>query len=119
MTLEIAHPTVELPVRLVEEAQAHYRDHLGFDVAWHDQGGRIGAVSHGDAAIFLRETDAAITPITLWFYCEDVDRVYKDLFERCAVIVAPPLANTPWSLRQFVVRDLNGHMLTFFRDLTP
>lgn len=114
--VEIAQPTVALPVRDVAVAQAYYRDRLGFEIKWHHEGGRIGGVAHGEAAVFLRETDGDIQPNVLWIFCADVDVVHADLAARGAEITGP-LADTPWGLRQFTVTDLAGHELNFFCDL--
>ena len=114
MNLDQATPT--LPVRNIPAAQSHYRDRLGFDIGWHHVEGRIGAVSHGRCAIFLQETDGPIHPVTLWIFAEDVDAAHTELEERGATIVTP-IANTPWGLRQFTLRDLDGHILHFHHDL--
>ncbi len=113
---QISQPTAALPVRSVPEAQDWYRDLLGFEIKWHHEGGRIGGVAHGEAAVFLRELDGDIQPNVLWIFCADVDAVHDDLVARGAPITGP-LADTPWGLRQFTVTDLAGHQLHFFHDL--
>ncbi|WP_324754550.1 VOC family protein [Roseovarius sp. Pro17] len=102
-------------MRNVAEAQAYFRDHWGFQIAWHNTEGRIGAVSHGPCAIFLRETDDAIHPATFWIFAEDVDQAFAELSERGADIVAP-ITDTPWGLRQFSLRDLSGNIFHFHHD---
>lgn len=109
------HPVPELPVRNVAEAQAYYRDRLGFDVAWHNTDGRIGAVAQGSCAIFLRETDGDIVPCTHWVFAEKLDEAFAALEARGAEIVAPP-EDKPWGLRQFTVQDLHGHLYHFHCD---
>ena len=107
--------TPELPVKDVAETQAYYRDQFGFDIAWHNTGGRIGAVVRGDCTLFFRETDADYTPVSLWIFAEDIDALYGSLAESAADIVMP-LTDTEWGLRQCSFRDLNGHHLIFHRD---
>ncbi len=114
--MKIAQPTPELPVRDVEEAQRYYRDRFGFEIAWHNREGRLGAVCHGDCAVFLRETDGAIHPATFWIFTEDVDAAYAEVSKRDADIV-DPINNKPWGLRQFSVKDLNGNLFHFHCDL--
>ena len=111
-----AQPVVALPVDDVPAAQLWYRDHLGFEIKWHNEAGRIGGVAHGEAAVFLRAVDGAIQPNVLWIFCPDVDAVHDDLTARGAPVTGP-LADTPWGLRQFTVTDLAGHQLHFFHDL--
>jgi len=49
--MKISQPTPELPVPDVRVAQEYYRDVLGFEIAWHNEDGKIGAVAYGDCAI--------------------------------------------------------------------
>jgi len=114
--VHIGSPTPALAVKSVPEAQAWYRNHLGFEIKWHHEGGRIGGVARGDVPLFVREIDEPIQPTVLWFFCEDVDAAHDDLAARGAPITGP-LADTPWGLRQFTVTDLAGHQLHFFHDL--
>ncbi|WP_230374155.1 VOC family protein [Pontivivens ytuae] len=111
-----AQATPELPVRDVIAAQIHYRDRLGFTIAWHNEDGRIGAVAHGACAIFLRGVDGPIAPVTLWIFAADVDAACRDLTALGADIV-DPLADKPWGLRQFTVRDGDGHLIHIHHDL--
>ncbi|WP_224814208.1 VOC family protein [Hasllibacter sp. MH4015] len=112
----IAQPVIALPVPDVPEAQAWYRDHLGFEIRWYHEGGRIGGVAHGEAAIFLRESKGKIQPNILWIFCADVDAVHADLTARGAPITGP-VGDTPWDLREFTVTDPQGHELNFFHDI--
>lgn len=113
---EISQPVAALPVADVSDAQAWYRDYLGFEIKWHHEGGRIGGVALGEAAVFLRAQDGDIQPNVLWIFCKDVDAVHADLVAHGAPITGP-LDDTPWGLRQFTVTDLAGHHLHFFHDL--
>lgn len=113
---ELSQPTPEVPVRDLRAAQIYYRDRLGFQIAWTHEPGRIGAVSHGDCAIFLRQTDGPLHPATFWIFAPDVDAACRDLTERGADIV-DPLADKPWGMRQFTVRDLHGNLFHIHHDL--
>ena len=113
--MKIDQPTPELPVPDVREAQEYYRDKLGFEIAWFNEEGRIGAVSHGECAIFFRESTQAQQG-TFWVFCDDVDEAYADLVERGAD-VHEQLENKPWGLRQFTVHDLFENQFHFFHDL--
>ncbi len=111
-----SQPVPELPVHDVRKAQAYYRDRLGFEIAWHNEGGRIGAVAQGNCAIFLREVEGQITPCVHWVFAEDLDGTFAALEAQGAEIVGPP-EDKPWGLRQFTVKDLHGHVYHFHRDL--
>jgi len=114
--VKIAQPTPELPVPSVTAAQAYYRDTFGFRIAWHHREGGIGAVAHGDCAIFFRESEPPFRPSTFWIFVDDVDQAYVELCRRGADIVAP-VADTPWGLRQFTVRDLLDNRFHFHHDI--
>lgn len=114
--MKIDQPTPALPVRSVQAAQEYYRDRLGFNIGWHHEVGRIGAVSHGQCALFLAETDGDIHPGTFWIFTEDVDAAHAELTPRGAEIISP-IADMPWGLRQFTLRDLHGHIFHFHHDL--
>ena len=113
--MKISQPTPELPVPNVRQAQEHYRDQLGFEIAWYNDEGRIGAVPHGKCAIFFREFEKS-HPATFWVFCKDIEDAYKNLAKRGANVLAPP-ENTPWGLRQFTFRDPYENQFHFFHDL--
>ena len=113
--MKLAQPTPELPVRDLAAALAHYRDRLGFEMAWHDAAGRIAGVARGECAIFLRESDAPVHPVTLWIYAEDIDAAHEAFAVQGAEVIAP-LETKPWGLRQFTLRDGDGHLIHVHHD---
>lgn len=113
--MKIFQPTPELPVRNVETAQRYFHERWGFDIAWHNKAGRIGAICHGDCALFLRETDGDIHPATFWVFADKVDEAYAALLDRGADII-DPISDKPWGTRQFSVRDLNGNVFHFHHE---
>ena len=100
----------------MDEAQRYYRDRMGFQIQWHNEAGRIGAVSHGDCAIFLRATETDPQSATFWVFTEDVDLAHSELAARGADIV-DPVADKPWGMRQFTLRDLHGNLFHFHHDI--
>jgi hypothetical protein len=63
----IGQPVPELPVADVERAQQqHYRDALGFEIGWLYPGQEIGAVSHGNVAIFFRKRKPPFEAAVHW-----------------------------------------------------
>ncbi|MGF1465329.1 MAG: VOC family protein [Sandaracinaceae bacterium] len=109
-------PVPELPVRDVAEAQAYYRDKLGFEVAWTYPDAAMGAVTRGPLAIFFRRATSSFEPRTHWMFAEDVDATYREMVDRGADIV-DDLGDKPWRLRQFTIADLNGHRFHIHHDL--
>jgi catechol 2,3-dioxygenase-like lactoylglutathione lyase family enzyme len=112
----IASPVPELPVADVVRAQHHYRDALGFEVAWLESDASIGAVHRANAAIFFRKRTAPFEPAIHWIFAADVDATYAELRARGAIIV-DPLETRPWGQRQFTVEDLDGNRFYFHHDV--
>ncbi len=111
----IGQPVPELPVEDVERSQQHYRDALGFEIAWLHPGKEIGAVSRGRVAIFFRKRTQPFEPAVHWVFAEDIDATYQELQALGANIVQP-LEEMPWGLRQFTVEDLDGNRFYFHCD---
>ena len=111
----IAQPVPELPVADVERAQEHYRDALGFDVAWLSPDKEIGAVSRGRVAIFFRRRERPFEPAVHWVFADDLDASYDEMKALGAKIV-DPLELKPWGLRQFTIEDLDGNRFYFHHD---
>ncbi len=111
----IGQPVPELPVVDVERAQQHYRDALGFEIAWLYPDKTIGAVSREKAAIFFRKRTPPFDPAIHWIFAEDIDATYQELQSSGANIVEP-LEIKPWGLRQFTVKDLDGNLFYFHHD---
>src|SRR5207237_5657001 len=108
-------PVPELPVADVERSQQHYRDTLGFEIAWLDPSKEIGAVSRGEGAIFFRKRTQPFEPAVHWVFAEDIDATYQELQDRGAHNVQP-LEEMPCGLRQFTVEDLDGNRFYFHYD---
>ena len=111
----IGQPVPELPVADVERAQQHYRDTLGFEVAWLYEDKEIGAANRGNVAIFFRKRKPPFEPAVHWVFAEDIDATYEELKASNANIV-DPLEKKPWGLRQFTVKDLDGNLFYFHHD---
>ncbi|MFZ3332100.1 MAG: VOC family protein [Candidatus Acidiferrales bacterium] len=73
----------------VERAQQHYRDALGFEIAWLYRGKEIGSVSRPGLAIFFRKRKPPFEPAVHWVYAEDIDASYQELKSSGANIVDP------------------------------
>lgn len=111
----IGQPVPELPVADVERAQQHYRDALGFEIGWLDEGKEIGAVSRGKVAIFFRRRTPPFEAAVHWVFADDIAATYDELSSSGAKIVEP-LETKPWGLRQFTVEDLDGNRFHFHHD---
>jgi predicted enzyme related to lactoylglutathione lyase len=115
MKTKISHLVPELPVTDVEKAQAFYHEQLGFDIAWIYPDKSIGAVSKGEAAIFLRK-QSEINVSTHWIFVDNVDEAYQEVTVKVIKIVEP-IENKPWGIRQFTIEDLDGNRFIFHHDI--
>ena len=105
-------PVPELPVEDVERAQRHYRDTLGFEIAWLEPDKGIGAVTRKNATIFFRKRERPFEPAVHWVFSKYIDATYQKL-QASGVIIVDPLGDKPWGLRQFTIQDLDGNLFHF------
>jgi GNAT superfamily N-acetyltransferase len=104
------------PVADVVATVRYYRDVLGFAEEWvwgtpPDFGGvRWGKVG----AMFALQSgpDAKVGGQWHSFFVEGIDALYS-LHSHNGATIYSPLEAKPWGLREYTVRDLNGHYLRF------
>lgn len=99
--------TPQLPVPDVREAQAYYRDVLGFKIAWIYEE-EYGAVYHGATEIFFSLAAGEIRPCWNFVRVASADEALEAYRERGAKIVEE-IASHPWGMREFTIEDNNGH----------
>lgn len=117
------HPV--LPVRDVEKALAYYVDRLGFRLIFRDSsdatryvGVRRDAVEihlqwHEEADFRDTEKDG----LMLRLFVDDPDALFAEYKDKEVFHDRTDIADKPWGTREFAFYDLNGHGLTFYRDL--
>jgi catechol 2,3-dioxygenase-like lactoylglutathione lyase family enzyme len=110
----IGQPVPELPVADLERARNYYCASLGFEKRWALP--EIAAVAREGLAIFFRLSFLPITPQNHWIYAADLDTTFKEMQAAGAVIV-DPISEKPWGLRQFTVRDPDGHQFYIHHDI--
>jgi ribosomal-protein-alanine N-acetyltransferase len=123
-TLFRAEPV--LMVHDVAASAAFYRDRLGFHVDFlYGDPADHAAVSRGDwtgslVTIQLSSVppERDLTPAGYLYIFMDtrLDELYDDYRARGVDIVSEP-ADRPWGLREFAIRDLDGHTLVFATHL--
>ena len=99
----------QLPVADVNVAQTWYRDILGAEIAW-TRGDGFGAVRAHGVELFLAKAPEPRAQNTICLLVDDADFVYAVCRERDAE-VAEPIATRPWGMREFTLRDPDGHLL--------
>jgi catechol 2,3-dioxygenase-like lactoylglutathione lyase family enzyme len=106
------------PLLMVPDVQAtadYYRKVLGFKS---DPGGtapEYSVVWRDNASIHLAKGEQAPTGVRIFFWVKDVNALHEDLIRRGVEIVVP-IANRPYKIRDFSIRDPNGVLLVFGQD---
>ena len=111
-----------------------YRDVLGFEVLWGEEGGDYADFRAGDAklAIYWRDLmaeavgEAAKPPdaqaqdrVALIFAVEDVDAACEQLTARGVEFVTEPQDRPDWGIRTAHFRDPDGSLIEINHDLSP
>jgi catechol 2,3-dioxygenase-like lactoylglutathione lyase family enzyme len=118
------------PVLLVSDVQksaTYFRDTLGFDVPrfWGDppmftiaeRDGlqvMLNQVAPGDT---FKPNAAYDGRYDVYFWVHDADALHADFAATGADIVCPP-SDEPYMMREFQVRDPDGHLLAFGHDIS-
>lgn len=99
-----------LPVLSMEDTLAFYRDALGFEVAWVWEDNGYAAIRCGDIELHL-DVQPSFTPYRAhsYFFVDHIDDVYAE-YKSKGVDIAHHLELKPWGVREFMFRDVNGHL---------
>lgn len=108
--------TPQLPVSDVAEAQRYYRDVLGFRIDFTRDD--FGAVRCGGAEIFLQRSERPQPGTWCCVRVDDADALYAIYRERGAEIVEK-IDSKPWGMREFTIRDPNGHYFRIGHSTRP
>lgn len=105
------HLMPQLPVADMERSIAYYQEALGFRLSWRHASGNLAAVSSGDIETLLlvswRE-DSPPPPASAYVYVDDPDTLCAE-YTQAGADIAEPVASRPTGMRDFVVRDPDGH----------
>ncbi len=124
MPIEEKNLTGVAPVLAVDDlpkAITFYRDKLGFEVdfTWGDPPYYAIARRGANVAIHLSEREDTTTPIApayVYIFVTNADALYEEFSEQGVEIFQPP-QEAEYGMREFEVRDLSGHFVTFGEDL--
>ena len=112
-----------LPVRDVELAVRYYAERLGFRVSFRDRthpSNYVGVRRDGVELHLQWHKASDISPkgiLMLRFIVDDPDALFVEYREQGVFHERTELGDKPWGTREFAFFDLNGHGLTFYRDL--
>ena len=117
----------EVPVSDLNAATVYYRDNLGFDLDWTEDGIGLAGISRGECRLFLaneeyRAHPGNVGPIVIWLNLDSIDDVndlHSDWSGLGATIVAVPESKA-YGLHEFRAADLDGNVFRVFYDfVTP
>lgn len=111
------HLMPRLPVTDMDRSIAYYQEALGFDLAWRTTDDSLAALASGGIEVLLLVpwTDDSPPPTqSSYVYVEDPDALCAEYQEAGADIV-DPVASRAYGMRDFVVRDPDGHRFTLGR----
>jgi DNA-binding transcriptional MerR regulator len=111
------HVMPRVPVSDMERSIAYYQEALGFRLAWRTSDGRLAALASGQIEVLLLVpwSGNSIPPtFSAYVYIEDPDTLCAE-YEQAGADVVDPVASRPNGMRDFVVRDPDGHRFTLGR----
>ena len=110
------HVMPHLPVSDLERSISYYQEALGFQLAWRTVDGNLAALASGEIEMLLLTPwmgDSPLPTLSAYVYVEDPDALYAD-YQQAGADVVEPVA-TRYGMRDFVVRDPDGHRFTLGR----
>lgn len=111
------HLMPRIPVTDMERSIAYYQEALGFRLAWRTATGGLAALASGEIEILLLVPwtgGSAPPPQSAYVYVEDPDALCAE-YEQAGADVVEPVSSRPYGMRDFVVRDPDGHRFTLGR----
>lgn len=98
-----------LQVKDLAASLAYYNTRLGFATDWSAEG--FAGIARDGWRLYLSTDSEASSTSLLWVGVEDLDALYRDCQAAGAKIKSGIVSNE-WA-REFLVEDLDGHVLRF------
>ena len=111
------HVMPRLPVSDMERSIAYHQEALGFRLAWRTVDGNLAALASGDIEVLLLvpwRGDGPPPAVSAYVYVEDPDALCAE-YEESGADIVETVASRPYGMRDFVVRDPDGHHFTLGR----
>lgn len=101
----------------IQESFAYYTEKLGFEKRW-DWGepAGFGCVGRDNVEIFFCLQNQGQPGTWLCINLDNVDEYYEDIKARGANVIAPP-ENKEWFMREMLVKDPDGHIIRFGKNI--
>ncbi|MHB8449122.1 MAG: VOC family protein [Mycobacteriales bacterium] len=111
------HLMPRIPVTDMQRSIAYYEEALGLRLSWRTTTGELAALASGDIEVMLLVPWTAEGPPpaqSAYVYAKDPDALCAEYADTGADI-ADAVASRPYGMRDFVVRDPDGHRFTLGR----
>jgi DNA-binding transcriptional MerR regulator/catechol 2,3-dioxygenase-like lactoylglutathione lyase family enzyme len=111
------HLMPRLPVTDLDRSVAYYQEALGLRLAWRTTDGSLAALASGEIEMLLLVPwagDSPPPPQSAYVYVEDPDALCAE-YRQAGADIVDPVASRPYGMRDFVVRDPDGHRFTLGR----
>ena len=111
------HLMPRIPVTDMDRSIAYYEEALGFHLAWRHASGRLACMASGDIELLhlVLWTGVGSPPQqAAYVLVEDPDELCAE-YQKAGADVVDPVASRPSGMRDFVVRDPDGHRFTLGR----
>lgn len=108
------HVLPRLPVADMDRSIAYYQEVLGFRLAWRTADGSLASLASDDVELFLlvpRTGTSPIQPRTAYIYVDDPDALCTE-YQQAGADIVDPVQSRSYGMRDFEVRDLDGHCFT-------
>jgi DNA-binding transcriptional MerR regulator len=111
------HLMPRLPVTDLDRSIAYYQEALGFRLAWRTADDSLVALASGEIEMLLLVPWTADSPPptqSAYVYVEDPDALCAE-YQSAGADITDPVASRPYGMRDFVLRDPDGHRFTLGR----
>jgi DNA-binding transcriptional MerR regulator len=111
------HVMPRLPVTDLDRSIAYYQEALGFRLAWRTADDSLAAMASGEIEMLLLVPWAGQSPPptqSAYVYVEDPDALCAE-YQQAGADIVDPVDSRPYGMRDFVVRDPDGHRFTLGR----
>jgi DNA-binding transcriptional MerR regulator/catechol 2,3-dioxygenase-like lactoylglutathione lyase family enzyme len=111
------HLMPRLSVTDIDRSVAYYQEALGFRLAWRTADGSLAALASGEIEMLLLvpwNGDSPPPPQSAYVYVEDPDALCAE-YQQAGADIVDPVASRSYGMRDFVVRDPDGHRFTLGR----
>ena len=111
------HLMPRLPVTDMDRSIAYYEEAFGFRLAWRTVDDSLAALASGEIEMLLLVPwagDSLPPTQAAYVYVEDPDALCAE-YRQAGADIVDPVASRPYGMRDFVVRDPDGHRFTLGR----